>query len=250
MKKTFTVIALLVVCFSAIAQNTGKDRLDQLENMTVEEKKSTSKIAQKEFKLIDLDLLSHIGFGWNLMDAAQFQKGFTKGNTEFFFNAIELDVRPVSWMSIGLGVDIKWQHFAPLAGNFIFEQDANNDIVYQSGVSVMPGESSKLNCTAIVFPLTLNFNLGLLSLSAGAELAYYQGKDDTITNIYVDDNRKYTTTISDLGLGGTTSWNLFASLTFGLTGVYVRYYPQQPLIPTAPFNFTTVGIIFNLNSIY
>ena len=137
MKKTFILIALLALSLGAFAQNTGKDRLDELENKSVEEKKSTSKKPEREYKLFDFQVLARVGGGSHIMDAPEFPKGYFKSTcSEFFFNTLEFDVCPTRWMSIDLGLDLKWQDFTTLSGN-VFSKNAAGDVVFADRKSVV-----------------------------------------------------------------------------------------------------------------
>lgn len=247
MKKTITVIALLAMTFGAFAQNTGKDRLEELENKTVEEKKSTSKKAEKEYQLFDFQILSHVGYGWHLMDAPEFQQGFKGFNREFFMNTFELDIWPTRWMSLNLGLDLKWQNFTPSTGN-IFRLDAKNDIVYDTMPAGTTGMQSTLHYFSLAAPLALNLNFGLIGFSAGAEFVYTPSSRVSIKDSYSIGSSEYNVVTRGCNFN-KLSWDIFATVYAGLTGIYFRYYPQQPLIPTAPFGLMTVGIYFNLTGI-
>lgn len=246
MKKIFTVIALAAVSFVAMAQTTGKDVLKDLEGKTVEEKAAPKK-AEKEYKLLDFQVLSHVGYGYHLMDAQEFTQGFKGFNREFFLNTVELDIWPARWLSLNLGLDLKWQNITPAAGN-IFQLDTNNDIVYASTPAGTTGMQSTLHYFSLAVPLALNFNLGLLGFSAGAELVYTPASRVSIKDSYSIDSSEYKVVTRGCNFN-KLSWDIFATVYAGLTGVYFRYYPQQPLVPTAPFNYMTVGIYFNFTGI-
>ena len=246
MKKIITVFALLAACFGAYAQNTGKDRLEELENMTVEDKVSSKK-TEREYRLFDFQVISHLGIGWHLMDAPEFQQGSKGFNKEFYMNTVELDIWPTQWMSLNLGLDLKWQNFTPASGN-IFQLDANNDIVYAAAPAANTGMESTLHYFSLAAPLALNFNLGLFGFSAGAELVYTPASRVRIKDSYSIGSSDYKVVTRGCNFDNL-SWDIFATVYAGTTGVYFRYYPQQPLVPTAPFNLMTVGVYFNFTGI-
>ena len=249
MKKTFTVIALLALSLGAFAQNTGKDRLDELENMTVEEKKSTSKKSEREYKLFDFQVLARVGGGGHIMDAPEFPKGYFKSTcSEFFFNTVELDICPTRWMSIDLGMDLKWQHFTPASGN-IFHLDTNNNIVYDTTPAGATEMQSTLQYFSMAAPIALNFRFWLFCFSVGAELVYTPASRVSIKDSYSIGSSEYKVVTRDCNFN-KYNWDVFATLYAGTTGVYFRYYPKQPLVPTAPFDLMTVGICINLIGFY
>lgn len=243
MKKILLVCAFAALGLGAFAQNTGKDRLTQLENMKLEKKDSVKVKAEKEYKPIDFQILSRIGYGWHLVAAPEFDKGLRRRNGEFFLNAMELDVRPARWISAGLGIDLKWQSYTPSGGN-TFSKNASGDVVLAAAPDQLEKLVSTLRCFSMAAPLTLNFHFGPAGVSLGAELVYTPASFVSINDAYSSGQWDYK--VRTRGCGGVSpvSWNAFASLNLGMTGIYFRYYPKQPLVPTAPFNLVTVGIVF------
>ena len=248
MKKTFTVIALLALSLGAFAQNTGKDRLDELENKTVEEKKSTSKKAEREYKLFDFHVVSHVGGGTHIMDAPEFVKGFFKSTcSEFFVNAVEFDICPTRWLSLNIGADLKWQYFTPAYGN-IFTKNTSGDVVFAATPATYEKMQSTLTLFSLAAPVALQFNFGYFGITAGAELVYTPASRVRINDSYTIGTSDYKVVTRGCN-GPDLNWNIFASLDLGgIYGLYVRYYPQQPILPTAPFNMTTVGLLFNFSN--
>ena len=243
MRKILLVCAFAALSLGAFAQNTGKDRLTQLENMKLEKKDSVKVKSEKEIKLFNFQVLSHLGYGWHLVTAPQFDKGLRRRNGEFFMNAVELDLRPARWISMGLGADLKWQDFTP-AGGSVFAKDEAGNVILAAAPPVDDKRFSTLHGFSLAAPLTLGFHLGPAGLSLGAELVYTPASCVTIKDTYSIGASDYS--VKTKGCVGipAISWNAFASLSLGMTGIYVRYYPKQPLVPTAPFNLVTVGVVF------
>lgn len=243
MRKILFVCAFAALSLGAFAQNTGKDRLTELENMKLEKKDSVKVKAEKEYKPIDFQMFSRLGYGWHLVTAPEFDKGLRRRNGEFFLNAAELDISPARWMTFGLGVDLKWQDFTP-AGGHVFTKDAAGDVILAAAPPVDDKRLSTLHCFSLAAPLMLKFNMGPVGLSLGAELVYSPASCVRINDTYSIGASDYSVKTKECGGVTTLSWNAFASLSLGMTGIYVRYYPKQPLVPTAPFNLLTVGVVF------
>ena len=243
MRKTLLVCAFAALSLGAFAQNTGKDRLTQLENMKLEKKDSVKVKAEKEYNLFDFNGLAHIGYGWYLVTAPEFDKGLRKRNGEFFLNAAEFDICPTRWMSFGLGIDLKWQDFTPSGGN-VFTKDEAGNVILAAVPTVDDKRLSTLHCFSLGAPLMLNFDIGPVGLSMGAELVYTPASCVRIKDTYSIGASDYNVTTRECGGVSPISWNAFASLSLGMTGIFFRYYPKQPLVPTAPFNLMTVGIVF------
>lgn len=247
MRKILLVCAFAALGLGAFAQNTGKDRLTQLENMKLEKKDSVKVKAEKDYKLVDFQLLEHFGYGWHLVSAPEFNKGFRRRNGEFFLNAAQLEIRPAGWISAGLGIDLKWQNFTP-AGSNVFSKDASGDVIIEYiDPATDPYEKrvSTLHSFSLAAPLTLDFHLGPAGVTLGAELVYTPASFVRINDACSFEMSDYR--VRTRGIGGVpaVSWNAFASLNLGLTGIYFRYYPRQPLVRTAPFSFVTLGVVFS-----
>lgn len=245
MKKFLTVFALMAMCFGAFAQNTGKDVLKDLEEKPLDEKASKKAKPEKEFDLFEIKALARMGYGWHLMDGTEFKGGFAKGNTEFFMNITEFDLTPVKWLTLSLGLDVKWDWYTPTK-DYGFAM-SGDDLVLGTTAAGMDNYKSTLNTAAFTFPLGLTFRIGsIAAVTAGAELAVNLPKNALIKDTYRIGTKSYTST-EPAGSIPQWGWNAYARVTFGdLLGIYARYYPQQPLIPTAPFGITTVGMVLEL----
>ena len=248
MKKLLTVFALLAVCLGAFAQNTGKDVLKDLEEKPLDEKTSKKAKPEKEFKVFETQVLARMGYGWHLMDGTEFQKGLHKGNTEFFMNITEFDFTPAKFLTLSFGMDVKWDWYSPTA-DYGFSM-SGDDLVLGAAPAAVDGFKSTLSTAAFTFPLGATFRLGnIAAVSAGAELVVNLPKNASIKDTYKVGTKSYTVTDSATSSIPKWGWNAYARVTFGgLLGLYARYYPQQPLFPTAPFGVTTVGLLLDLSS--
>ncbi|MBP5333126.1 MAG: hypothetical protein J6Y66_03050 [Bacteroidales bacterium] len=247
MKKFLTVTALLALCLGAFAQNTGKDVLKDLEEKPLDEKTAKKAKPEKEFKVFEAQALAYLGFGWHLMDGAEFQKGLHKGNTEFFMNITEFDFTPAKFLTLSLGMDVKWDWYTPTP-DYGFSMSGDN-LVLGAAPAVVENYKSTLSTAAFTFPLGIKIRIGdLASITAGAEAVLNLPKNAKIKDKYAIGSMSYSTK-ETAGSIPQMGWNAYARVTFGgLLGLYARYYPQQPLIPTAPFGLTTVGLLLDLGS--
>lgn len=248
MKKLLTVFALLAVCLGAFAQNTGKEVLKDLEEKPLDEKASKKAKPEKEFKVFDLQAVARLGFGWNLVDGTEFKKGLAKGNTEFFMNITELDFTPLKWFTLSLGMDVKWDWYSPVK-DYGFAM-SGDDLVLGGAPAGVDNYSSSLTTAAFTYPVGVTFRLGsIAAITAGAEAVLNLPKNTKITDTYAIGTKTYTVKEA-AGSIPQWGWNAFARVTIGgLFGIYARFYPKQPLIPTAPFSLTTVGLIMDFSSL-
>jgi len=247
MKKFLTVTALLAVCLGAFAQNTGKDVLKDLEEKPLDEKASKKAKPEKEFETFDVQALAYLGYGWHLIDGTEFQKGLHKGNTEFFMNITEFDFTPAKFLTLSLGMDVKWDWYTPTP-DYGFSMNGD-DLVIGAAPAGVENYKSTLATAAFTFPVGVTLRLGsIASITAGAEAVLNLPKNAKIKDTYAIGTKSYTVK-ENAGSIPQWGWNAFARVTFGgFLGLYARYYPQQPLIPTAPFGLTTVGLLLDLGS--
>lgn len=246
MKKTLTVIALLAMSLGAFAQNTGKDILKELEEKPLEEKAKKAK-PEKEFKVFQMQALARLGYGWHLIDATEFQTGFHKGNAEFFMNITEADFSPAKWLTLSVGMDVKWSHFTPKP-EYGFSMVAD-DLALGAAPAGIDNNQSALSTAAFTFPVGVTLRFGrFASVSAGAEAVVNLPKNSRINDSYAIGSSKYQVkTPAGPAIPGF-AWNAFGRVTFGgLFGLYARYYPRQ-IIPDVPFGCTTVGIIMDFTN--
>lgn len=245
MKKILTVTALLAMCLGAFAQNTGKDVLKDLEEKPLEEKSGKAK-PEKEFKVFDIQAIARLGYGWHLMDATEFQTGLHKGNAELFMNITEIDFTPVKFLTLSAGMDVKWSYFTPKP-EYSFSM-TGDDLVLGAAPAGIDQNNSSLRTAAFTFPAGLTLRIGnFAAITAGAEAVLNLPKDLKIKDTYMEGTTSVTK-VSPASSIPQWSWNAFARITFSAFGLYARYYPQQPLIPTAPFGLTTVGLLLVLSS--
>ena len=247
MKKFLTVTALLAVCLGAFAQNTGKDVLKDLEEKPLDEKASKKAKPEKEFETFDVQALAYLGYGWHLMDGTEFQKGLHKGNTEFFMNITEFDFTPAKFLTLSLGMDVKWDWYTPTP-DYGFSMNGD-DLVIGAAPAGVENYKSTLATAAFTFPVGVTLRLGsIAAITAGAEAVLNLPKNAKIKDAYAIGTKSYTVK-ENAGSIPQWGWNAFARVTFGgMLGLYARYYPQQPIIPTAPFGLTTVGLLLDLGS--
>lgn len=246
MKKILTVTALLTICLGAFAQNTGKDVLKDLEEKPLEENTRKAK-PEKEFKVFDIQAIARLGYGWHLMEGTEFQTGLHKGSTEFFMNITEIDFTPIEFLTLAVGMDVKWSHFTPKPEySFLM---AGDDLSLGAPAAGIENNKSSLNTAAFTFPVGLTVRIGnLAAISAGAEAVLNLPKNLKIEDKYME-GKSSVTKLTPASSVPRWGWNAFARITFGgLFGLYARYYPKQPLIPTAPFGLTTVGLLMDLSN--
>lgn len=240
MKKIITISALLALCLGAAAQNTGKDRLDELENKTVEEK-STPKKAEKEYELFDFNILARMGSGYiNVAD----QRFKPQNSYEFFLNTMEFELNPAKWLGLSLGLDLKWNSFYPKP-EYVFSRDTNNDPIIIDTPAQREKNVSKLNVFSLAVPLSITFNFGSdFGLSLGAEAVYTPASKARIKDSYSigDADYKVTTPCNYPAF----NWDICVCLYYGMAGLYYRFYPMHPLLNFSKQTNSSVGIIFNL----
>ena len=245
MKKIFIIIsALLVVSTgSAIAQTdstkTAKDRLSEIEQMSVEVKKHKS--AKTENDIFEVNAISHAGYGWHKVDGNSFRNKFGK-SYEVFVNAVELSFNPVPFLSLSAGLDLKWNRFISENNQFVLNTSGKFDTAPVAPDNI----SSRLCSFALSVPAILSINIGDTHIRVGAEAAYNLNKYNRIKSSYTIGDDIYTR-MSKGGEFEKFVISYVASVDFDGLGIYYKYCPES-IIPGSDMikSYQTIGIVLSM----
>lgn len=236
MKKTFAIALVLGIVLNASAQD-GKSifRADENAKLTV---------ATAGDGLFNLNLLSHIGYGWHFTKSPDFTPN-SAGNGEFFFNVLEFELRPWDFMGMNLGVDMEFNHFH--SDSHAFQQNSENFIKavpFTDLVENATKQKSGIFNFGLNFPLVIKGYFSRLSLGLGAELSLYLTGDNHYS--FVTGNKKTAITETSPQFK-TLGYGLIASVSYSGLGLYFKYYPSRPnILPSESISLSywTMGISF------
>lgn len=234
MKKTFIILSVLMAlptfCFKAYAQE---------ENPLV--------VASSNSGKSSLEVLSHIGFGYNFVRTDDFTPS---ASGEFFVNIVKLSVYPADAFGIELGVDYKTVDFVSREQAFFMDSEKKvHAQPFKAKYPVNFDENknfSRLRTNTFSAPLTLNLVAGDAKISVGAEANL--NLTGRIKDKYFVDGKK--TKNIDKGVPfNRFNYNLLAAVSYNDFGVYFRYYPNNSkLMPEGGLDvsYMTLGVILGL----
>ena len=243
MKQIITLILCLLACSLSFAQKNGRDVLDQIENIPLREKE---RVSQRESKVVEFGALSHVGYGFNIVQSTDFQPW--RGNSgDFFLNIVKLGIFPAQWLGVEFGLD--FQTRAVRSKMSAFSIDADRHIKVQE-FSTLGGpfdeSTSSLSTVGLSAPVLVKGRIGYFELGAGVE---FQWNGTGRTSYTYRTGSTSTTVSTGKGLVNSWTWNVMATMSFSRLGIFAKYYPATPqnrLVDSPAFSYWTIGMAFGL----
>ena len=241
-------IITLALCLSlipgvgAVAQNTGKDRLKDLEEKADEIKKH--KKAKSDNDVFELNGVSYMGFGWSRVDGDAFSGRFGKSK-QFFVNLLECSINPAPWLSISAGADLEWDYFELKKDND-FDVQADNSLTVIAAPAGIDWVKSVFRPVSFVVPAAVSFHIGDTSLKFGAEAMFNVDNWNVVRNRHNVGKSQYRVKTK----GGEVEkcvLRYHAAVDFDGLGVFYKYCPES-IIPGSDIikGYHTIGILLSL----
>ena len=236
-------MALAAFCTAAYAQEDGKktakDRLSEIENMTVDAKKHKSISSDND--LFEANVLSHLRFGWHRVDDAAFKSKFGPSR-EIQLNMLELSVNPLKWLSLNIGADLKWERFTAKADIFTI----NNKGELVLGPNLPLYDHNTLRTRSITLPAVIDIHFeDYFGIKAGCEYSF--PVEASTLSFSTVENGKAKTSSTIMTTGGKpdkNTLNWYGEVNFGgLVGVYFKYSPETPV--PGSVSSKTLGLTIN-----
>ena len=231
--------ALLLFCGGAYAQSAAKDRLSEIEEMTVPEKNKAVKLPDS---FSEFSLLSHYGFGMhNVSGSPAFRDRFGRSR-ERFVNLCQVSLRPTGWLYFDLGVDFRADAYEALPGKEFSFADKSLTVSDRDDLSSL---RSYFSTGSFSIPLAVHLHSDYVGFRAGAEL-FRPLRKMTVRSSYAIGDTHYSTWTRGTSIRGM-GYDLFAALLVGdMVGVYYRYYPGYKVTGgNFSFGYSTLGVIFS-----
>lgn len=234
MKKILIIAITALITFPAFAQDYSDDRV------------YTSEDGRFAF-----DLLSHIGYGYNIISSDSFNPSWSG---EFFLNLAKGGFYPVENLGFELGIDIKFSDFSSKQAAFMLNSDRlvqAIDFSRLESLGIAPTSAlerfrSSFDVFSISFPVLAKGIFGDFQLGLGVD-ASLNVSGNTDYNYRVR-NRRYQVSEDDAKLNVFT-YGLMAAVSYSDFGIYVKYYPESSkLLPAGSMdlNYLTIGIVLGL----
>ncbi len=191
-----------------------------------------------------LEIGTHMGFGYNIVKTDSFKPS---NSGEFFINILKLNLYPVDFFGIELGIDYKTIGFTSKEDAFYAEGDKIAKVMPYS--QKYPGEITKnfsrLRTNTFSAPLMIKIAADKFKIGAGVEGNL--NLTGRIKDKYFKDGKK----VKNIDKGiqfNRYSYNFVAGIAYDGTGLYVKYYPKSScFMPegSPDINLTTVGVILD-----
>lgn len=244
MKKFILSIFVLGIASSGMnAQNdttktAAKDRLAEIENMTVEIKKHKS--AKSGNDVFEINAVSHAGYGRHYVGGDAFRSKFGP-SYEVFINVVELGLNPANWVSVNVGADLKWDRYISKSEKF---EIVGGD--YALAATVPDDINSRICNFAISAPATLSLHIGDTSIRLGAEFIFNLNRYNKVKSAYTATDSDFRQ-ITQGGKVETFRYAYLAAIDFDGLGIYYKYCPKS-LIPGSNMieNYQTIGIVLSM----
>ena len=242
-KYILSIFALGLASFCSSAQNdttstAAKDRLSEIENMSVEIRKHKS--AKSRNDVFEINALSHIGYGRHKVDGDAFRTKFGQSH-ELFVNVFDLSINPVSWLSFNAGADLKWDRFISKREQF---EISGGDF---SIAAVTPDNINSRICTfGVSIPATLSLHFGETNLNIGAECTFNLERYNKVKSEYTAAGSDFRQ-ITKGGKVENFRYAYLAVIDFDGLGIYYKYCPKS-LIPGSNMieKYQTIGIVLSM----
>lgn len=155
---------------------SGRDRLDKLEQLADKAKEVKAK---KSEKLVNYEMVHRFGYGSHFMDNVGFNQDYLKSR-EIWFNVMDLTLNPTDWFSASLGLNVKWDKFLAAGDSYIYADvtDANTakfapittqQALYPAAGGEFNKLTSQVNLFSLEAPLLLGLHFGDLGFRLGAQ---------------------------------------------------------------------------------
>ena len=232
MKKALILICALVAMPMFYANVSAQDDEDRLI------------IASSSNGNVSLEFGTHMGWGYNIVKTNDFKPS---GSGEFFINILKLNIYPVDFLGVELGIDYKTIDFMSREDAFYAESDKIAKVMPYS--QKYPGELTKnfsrLRTNTFSAPLMIKIAADKFKIGAGIEGNL--NLTGRIKDKYFKDGKK----VKNIDKGikfNRYSYNFVGGIAYDGTGLYVKYYPKSSkLMPEGgpDVSFTTIGVIFD-----
>ena len=197
---------------------------------------------------VEFDMLSHIGFGYNIVKTNDFKPAFS---SEFMMNVVDLGLYPTQNLGIELGVDFTYNNIGSRESAFIQTKDHLIKAVDFSSVKLdeiagITKPRGGIDVFSFTAPLLLKGVFNKFEIGAGAEACYNVSAE---TYYYFrQENRRVEVSESKAKVNRFT-YDFLAFLSYNDFGVYFKYRPKNSrILPdgSVDLSFMTVGIVLGL----
>ena len=249
MKKILTLAIALLIAAGAFAQTPARDRLDEIENMTVPDVVRKIKHRHEGFNTFDYTMLAHLNVGLHSMRGEGFKSSLGP-SWQIQFNIMQARSAPTSWLALEAGWDLSWDRFVTHPSYWLLKETQEGptygQVVLRTPGPMIPdpvGYKNTYRLFSFTFPILAHFRLGPVGLRAGVELGAPMGGR-------IAQHAKDKDSVTDVLIKGVDHGKFFyawmARVDFEGLGVYCKYCPQA-FIPGLGFNYWCWGLSLSID---
>ena len=248
MKKILLLTIALLLSAGAFAQTPARDRLDEIEQMTVPEAIRKLKPRHEGFNRFDFTGLAHLNVGLHSMRGTGFKTSLGP-SWQIQLNVLQARFAPTPWLGLEAGWDLSWDRFRTAPGYWMLKESQEGptygQVVLRNPGPMIPDPGGKhtYRLFSFTFPLLAHFRVGPVDLRTGVELgaplggriAMHYQEEDTTTDVLVKGVEH-----------GSFFYTFVAAVSFEGLGIYCKYCPQA-FIPGLGFNYWTWGLTLGID---
>jgi hypothetical protein len=191
------------------------------------------------------DVLGHLGMGYHITKSNDFKPGWCD---EFFVNIVKFGFYPVESFGFELGVDLQVNDFNTKEKAFV-QRDGIIKTADFSTIETLGGvdrKRSDFTTVSLGAPVMLKAKIEKVGFGIGAVASWnFAGSN----SYWVEKANRHMDLIESKAKVNPFSYGLVATASYGVFGVYFKYYPKSSrLLPegSVDLSYTTIGIVLGM----
>lgn len=260
MKKIIATACLLAFAFSMATAQTdttnvspAKVKLKKLEDTAVNAVKKHKSSKKKKFS--ELRIADYFALGFHSLELSGGPEDrdalpFTTRSREITLGIAQICLNPKEWLGIRGGFDIKWDQFGFNDKKLYFTtEETDKGMLAKLAPNTVNYNYLKsfVKTTSLVFPISLDINIGKFTITGGAEFAHVMDRYSRVIirskiNDYSNEDIVHGILLNN------NCWNYFGAVKYDGFGLYFKYSPDSIITEASNFrmNHYTVGFVVTM----
>ena len=191
------------------------------------------------------DVLGRLGMGYHITKSNDFKPGWCD---EFFFNILKFGIYPTEHFGLELGVDLQVNDFNTKEKAFV-QRDGIIKTADFSTIETLGGvdrKRSDFTTVSLGAPVMLKAKIEKVGFGIGAVASWnFAGSN----SYWVEKANRHMDLIEGKAKVNPFSYGLVATASYGVFGVYFKYYPKSSrLLPegSVDLSYSTIGIVLGM----
>ena len=191
------------------------------------------------------DVLGHLGAGYHFTKSNDFKPGWCD---EFFFNILKFGIYPTEHFGLELGVDLQVNDFNTKEKAFV-QRDGLIKVADFSTLETLGGvdrKRSDFTTVGLGAPVLVKAKFDKVGIGVGAVASWnFAGSN----SYWIEKGNRSLTVTETKAKVNPFSYGLVATASYGVFGVYFKYYPKSSrLLPegSVDVSYSTIGIVLGM----